>query len=128
LLLININRAKILSKTNKGTSNFKALDSVLEQIQFRLTTQNSNKQYYAHELILELEKQLKTYRTYFPILITTGGILFILGTFLWYVKVQRIQDQLLLIQLKEAKAKGDKIKIETGRKHYESKVVIHKRP
>ncbi|HTD99839.1 MAG TPA: hypothetical protein VK668_11170 [Mucilaginibacter sp.] len=55
---------------------------------------------------------------YFTILISVGTLLFFLGITNWYFKIQRPQDQLLIIQLTQAKqAIKEHPKLAIGRRH-----------
>ncbi|WP_225976290.1 hypothetical protein [Mucilaginibacter ginsenosidivorax] len=62
----------------------------------------------------------------FEIIITLGFSLFLPGLFLWYTKTQIIQDELLKMQLAEARMKSSKTESKppiTGRKHFDPKVL-----
>jgi hypothetical protein len=49
------------------------------------------------------QKKIAEDNFYFISLITVGLILFVLGTIFWYIKIQRPQDKLLLMQIEQIK-------------------------
>lgn len=70
------------------------------------------------------QKRLFSDKVNFYFLLITGVILFIPGLFLWYTKVQKPQDELLLIQLEDAKSKlPDNRRVTKTRRHFEPNVL-----
>jgi hypothetical protein len=73
-----------------------------------------------------IKDNIKESENYYRFLLYCGLLLFIPGTILWYFKIQKPQDELLKMQLVEAKKKsGDaESKISIGsRKHFEPKIL-----
>ncbi|WPU96856.1 hypothetical protein SNE25_15140 [Mucilaginibacter sabulilitoris] len=59
----------------------------------------------------------------FQFLLTSGIVLFILGSLGWYFNIQRIQDKLLKFQLSETEIKIVESKVIKTRKHFEPKML-----
>lgn len=71
------------------------------------------------EKIKFYSRKLLMNNIYFCLLLLLGCFLFVIGSILWYKKIQKPQDELLNIQLEEARKKSPLF----GRKHFEPKIL-----
>jgi hypothetical protein len=72
------------------------------------STKKDSSKIKSYKFQISLNRQIKLYRTekdlnnlYFNVLLQVGFFLFFCGTILWYSKVQRLQDRLLEMQVRQ---------------------------
>lgn len=101
----------------KGSDLNDFVDDLQIQINVKHRVEDSN----VSGKIAYLQNKINDDSFYYTTLLYVGVLLFITGTISWYFKIQRPNDEMLELQLLEARAKATskpKPQIKPGRKHY----------